>query len=113
MNLGPEHPAYCIPFNIGSKMQVVVHMLLSPAQAWTDEQKQLAQTYVNTAASVLIYLYERHAGRDGRAWCPGPSRPFAHRWRLPRPGSGHATRQDRTTPPVRRSGVTGRGVRRR
>jgi diguanylate cyclase (GGDEF)-like protein len=56
LTLGPEHPAYCIPFNVGRKMQVVVHMLLPPAQDWTEERKQLAQTYVNTAVSTLISL---------------------------------------------------------
>src|SRR5258705_1375311 len=28
LSLGPEYPAFCIPFNVGRKMQVVVHMLL-------------------------------------------------------------------------------------
>jgi diguanylate cyclase (GGDEF)-like protein len=56
LTLGPEYPAYCIPFNVGRKMQVVVHMMLPVDQSWTDERKQLAQTYVNTAVSTLISL---------------------------------------------------------
>ncbi len=57
LTLGPKHPAYCIPFNVGQKMQVVVHMLLAEHQTWGDDQKQLAQTYVNTAVSTLISLH--------------------------------------------------------
>lgn len=57
LTLGPEHPAYCIPFAIGRKMNVVVHMLLPTDQTWTEERKQLAQTYVNTAVSTLISLH--------------------------------------------------------
>jgi diguanylate cyclase (GGDEF)-like protein len=56
LNLGPEYPAYCIPFNVGGKMQVVVHMLLAVHEVWTEERKQLAQTYVNTAVSTLVSL---------------------------------------------------------
>jgi diguanylate cyclase (GGDEF)-like protein len=56
LNLGPQFPAYCIPFNVGQKMQVVVHMLLPVEETWTEERKQLAQTYVNTAVSTLISL---------------------------------------------------------
>jgi diguanylate cyclase (GGDEF)-like protein len=56
LSLGSEHPAYCIPFNVGTRMQVVVHMLLGVDQTWTDDRKQLAQTYVNTAVSTLISL---------------------------------------------------------
>src|SRR5205823_2709540 len=43
-------------FPVGRNLQVVVHMLLPIGQAWTDEHRQLAQTYVNTAASSLITL---------------------------------------------------------
>jgi diguanylate cyclase (GGDEF)-like protein len=57
LTLGPEHPAYCIPFNVGRKVQVVVHMLLPPDQTWTEDRKQLAQTYVNTAISSLTSLH--------------------------------------------------------
>ncbi len=56
LNLGPQYPAYCIPFNVGQKMQVVVHMLLPVEETWTDQRKQLAQTYVNTAVSILVSL---------------------------------------------------------
>jgi diguanylate cyclase (GGDEF)-like protein len=70
LNLGPEYPAYCIPFNVGRKMQVVVHMLLPVQETWTDDRKQLAQTYVNTAVSTLISLdllaeAERQSLTDG------------------------------------------------
>jgi diguanylate cyclase (GGDEF)-like protein len=50
------HPAYCIPFNIGRKAQVLVHMLLPVGGTWNEELKQLAQTYVNAASSTLITL---------------------------------------------------------
>lgn len=70
--MGPEHPAYCIPFNIGRAMQVVVHMLLpaDDANGWCDERRQLAQTYVNTAVSTLISLHllaeaEKQSMTDG------------------------------------------------
>jgi diguanylate cyclase (GGDEF)-like protein len=56
LTLGPEYPAYCIPFNVGRKMQVVVHMMLPVEETWTEDRKQLAQTYVNTAVSTLISL---------------------------------------------------------
>lgn len=56
ITLGAEHSAYCIPFNVGRKMQVVCHLMLPPGQEWTDELKQLAQTYVNTATSTLVSL---------------------------------------------------------
>ena len=99
LTMGPEHPAYCIPFNVGGRMQVVVHMLLpvaagaggctgdcnscaggspgcvhpgltSALAGWTEERKQLAQTYVNTAVSTLISLHllaeaEKQSMTDG------------------------------------------------
>lgn len=57
LKLGPEHPAYCIPFSVGRKTQVVVHMLLPTDQTWTEERKQVAQTYVNSASSSLTSLH--------------------------------------------------------
>src|SRR5688572_9050251 len=56
LTLPAAHPAFCIPFNVGRKAQVLVHMLLPQTQVWSDERKQLAQTYVNTASSTLITL---------------------------------------------------------
>jgi diguanylate cyclase (GGDEF)-like protein len=56
LKLGQDHPAYCIPFTMGGKVQAVVHMLLPPAREWDEDLKQLAQTYVNTAQSSLISL---------------------------------------------------------
>jgi diguanylate cyclase (GGDEF)-like protein len=56
LKLGQDHPAYCIPFTLGGKIQAVVHMLLPPGRDWDDDLKQLAQTYVNTAQSALISL---------------------------------------------------------
>ncbi len=56
ITLPPTHPAYCIPFNVGRKAQVLVHMLLPEDSAWSEELKQLAQTYVNTASCTLITL---------------------------------------------------------
>jgi diguanylate cyclase (GGDEF)-like protein len=56
LSLGPEYPAYCIPFNVGRKMQVVVHMLLPVEHTWSEERKQLAQTYVNAAIATLISM---------------------------------------------------------
>ena len=56
MTLPTTHPAYCIPFNVGRKAQVLVHMLLPEGAEWSEELKQLAQTYVNTAVSTLISL---------------------------------------------------------
>ena len=47
LNLSSEHPAYCIPFNVGRHMQVVVHMLLPIGEALDRKnRRQLAQTYV-------------------------------------------------------------------
>ena len=70
LTLGPKHPAYCIPFNVGQKMQVVVHMLLPVEETWTESRRQLAQTYVNTAVSTLISLHllaeaEKQSMTDG------------------------------------------------
>jgi diguanylate cyclase (GGDEF)-like protein len=56
LSLPTTHPAYCIPFNVGRHMQLVVHMLLPIGETWTEERRQLAQTYVNTAVSTLISL---------------------------------------------------------
>ena len=50
-------PAYCIPFTVGRKLQFVVHMLLPVGETWTEERRQLAQTYVNTAQSSLTSLH--------------------------------------------------------
>jgi diguanylate cyclase (GGDEF)-like protein len=57
LNFPPNHPAYCVPFTIGRKTQVMVHMLLPVNEAWTEDRKQLAQTYVNAASSSLITLH--------------------------------------------------------
>jgi diguanylate cyclase (GGDEF)-like protein len=57
ITLGAEHSAYCIPFNIGRKTQVLVHMLLNSTDTWTDSKRQLAQTYCNTACSTLMSLH--------------------------------------------------------
>jgi diguanylate cyclase (GGDEF)-like protein len=57
LKLPATHPAYCVPFNIGRKLQAVVHMLLPPGSTWTEKSQQLAQTYVNTAHSVLTSLH--------------------------------------------------------
>jgi diguanylate cyclase (GGDEF)-like protein len=57
LKFGQDHPAYCIPFTLGGKVQAVVHMLLPPGRDWDEELKQLAQTYVNTAQSALISLH--------------------------------------------------------
>lgn len=57
LNLPTSHSAFCIPFNIGRTSQVLVHMLLPPGEEWTEERKQIAQTYVNTANSSLITLH--------------------------------------------------------
>jgi diguanylate cyclase (GGDEF)-like protein len=57
MTLPNTHAAYCVPFNVGRKMQILVHMMLPPTESWTDERKQLAQTYVNTAHSALVSLH--------------------------------------------------------
>jgi diguanylate cyclase (GGDEF)-like protein len=56
IRLPATHPAYCIPFTVGRKMQCVVHMLMPIGQDWTEQLKQLAQTYVNTAYSSLMSL---------------------------------------------------------
>jgi diguanylate cyclase (GGDEF)-like protein len=70
LKLDASHPAYCVPFNVGGKSNVLVHMLLPAGDEWTDERKQLAQTYVNTAHSALISLHllseaEKQSMTDG------------------------------------------------
>lgn len=57
LSLPSTQPAFCIPFNIGRSSQVLVHMTLPSDQEWTDDTKQLAQTYVNAANSTLITLH--------------------------------------------------------
>jgi diguanylate cyclase (GGDEF)-like protein len=56
LSLSTDHPAFCIPFNL-RKSQCVVHMLLPIGTEWTDERRQLAQTYINTAHSTLMSLH--------------------------------------------------------
>jgi diguanylate cyclase (GGDEF)-like protein len=55
MALPASEPAYCVPFNVG-RAQVLVHMLLPGDGEWTEQSRQLAQTYVNAASSSLITL---------------------------------------------------------
>ncbi|MGH7213903.1 MAG: hypothetical protein ACREIT_03990, partial [Tepidisphaeraceae bacterium] len=57
LRLDRSHPAYCVPFNVGGKTQVLAHMLLAPGESWTDERKQLAQAYVNTTHAALTTLH--------------------------------------------------------
>jgi diguanylate cyclase (GGDEF)-like protein len=57
LRLGPEHAAYCIPFQVGRSAQCAAHMLLPPGEAWTEQRKQLAHTYVNCAYSALVSLH--------------------------------------------------------
>ncbi len=57
LTLGSSHDSYCIPFTVGRKTQVLVHMLNPVGRAWTEAGKQLAQTYVNSAHSSLISLH--------------------------------------------------------
>lgn len=70
LSLPESHPAFCIPFNIGRHMQVVVHMLLPVGEIWTEDRRHLAQTYVNTAVSSLISMHllaeaEKQSMTDG------------------------------------------------
>ncbi len=57
MTLDARYPAFCIPFNLGLKVQVLVHMLLPREDSWTEPQRHLAQTYCNTACSTLMSLH--------------------------------------------------------
>jgi GGDEF domain-containing protein len=70
LKLPATHPAYCIPFNIGRKIQGLVHMLLPPGEEWTEQRRQLSQTYVNSAHSALTSLHllaeaEKQSMTDG------------------------------------------------
>jgi diguanylate cyclase (GGDEF)-like protein len=56
LNLPPTLPAYCIPFTVGRRTHCVVHMLLPVGREWNEPQRQLAQTYVNTASAALMSL---------------------------------------------------------
>lgn len=56
IRLPESHPAYCIPFTLGRRTQCAVHMLLPEEHEWTEQIKQLAATYVNTAYSSLMSL---------------------------------------------------------
>jgi diguanylate cyclase (GGDEF)-like protein len=56
LKLSPNNPAYCIPFTVGTKVQAVAHLLLPANQMWTEQRQQLAQTYINSAHSVLTSL---------------------------------------------------------
>ncbi len=57
LKLAATHPAFCVPMQVGPKVQVAVHLLLPPTESWTDAARQLAQTYVNTAQSTMISLH--------------------------------------------------------
>jgi diguanylate cyclase (GGDEF)-like protein len=56
LTLPPTHEAYCVPFNVGPRTQFVLHMLLPAGESWTEQRRQLAQTYANTAHSSLTSL---------------------------------------------------------
>ncbi len=56
-NLPARTMAYCIPFNIGLRRQLLAHMLAPGEVNWTEERRQLAQTYINTAHSTLVSLH--------------------------------------------------------
>jgi diguanylate cyclase (GGDEF)-like protein len=57
LRLPLSHPAYCVPFNVGHKTVILVHMLLPPEESWSEERRHLAQTYINAASSSLIMLH--------------------------------------------------------
>jgi diguanylate cyclase (GGDEF)-like protein len=57
LSMDSSHPAYCVPFNLGRRTQVLVHMLKAPGVNWSDEHRQLAQTYCNSAQSALVLLH--------------------------------------------------------
>ena len=57
ITLDANFPAFCIPFNIGRRTQILVHMLLPVDQTWTESCRQLAQTYCNTACAALMSLH--------------------------------------------------------
>ena len=57
LTLPHSHEAYCIPFNVGTKSQFVLHMMLPVGETWSEQRRQLAQTYANTAQSSLTSLH--------------------------------------------------------
>ena len=70
LTLPHSHEQFCIPFNVGTKMQLVLHMLLPVGETWTEQRRQLAQTYANTAQSALTSLHllaeaEKQSMTDG------------------------------------------------
>jgi diguanylate cyclase (GGDEF)-like protein len=70
LELPPSQPAYCIPFSIGRKMRVVVHMLMEQGQQWTEHRRQIAQAYINSAQAAVSALdllteAERQSMTDG------------------------------------------------
>ncbi|MGA3068417.1 MAG: diguanylate cyclase [Tepidisphaeraceae bacterium] len=56
LKLPTSQPAYCIPFIVGTKVKAVAHLLLPANQQWNEQRQQLAQTYLNSAQSVLTTL---------------------------------------------------------
>lgn len=54
--LPATHPAFCVPMQVGPSVQLTAHLLLPPNLVWSEQWRQLAQTYVNTAQSCLISL---------------------------------------------------------
>jgi hypothetical protein len=56
LNLPADHPPTASRSTSGARRQLLVHMLMPIGGLWTEEFKQLAQTYVNTASSTLITL---------------------------------------------------------
>jgi diguanylate cyclase (GGDEF)-like protein len=53
LKLPATQAAYCIPFNFGRRVRVVVHMLLPEGRLWTEPRRQIAQAYVNAAQAAL------------------------------------------------------------
>jgi len=56
LNLRADLPAYCIPFNVGPRVRMAIHMMLPAAEQWTEHRRQLAQAYINSAQAALASL---------------------------------------------------------
>lgn len=69
LSVPTSHPAYCIPFSI-RQTQCLVHMLMPLGTEWSQDAREMAQTYVNTAHAALVSLHllaeaEKQSMTDG------------------------------------------------
>jgi diguanylate cyclase (GGDEF)-like protein len=57
LGVDESHATYCIPLPLGQEQAVLVHMTLQPGLEWTENFRQIAHAYAETAQSALHSLH--------------------------------------------------------